>query len=132
MKKDSDEFVDKVLGKKNSKYLNDCVRILELFDPSDPDPKIIPGFPLTDFLYELTCWDKFIKIIAEEKDGDVREFLEFRLSNIVFQAGIGVGFVLGNLFDLPHPEFQKNFKAIKKVLIERKVIPYIPREKKAA
>lgn len=130
MKKDTDKYIDRILGKKNCKIIKHCTRIQEIFDPPDPQTEIMNGFPLTDLLCDLTRWDRFMKLIGKEKREDVREFLDFRLNNIAFQSGIGIGFVLGNLFDIPYPEIQRDLKALKKLLIQERVLPYLPRRRR--
>jgi len=123
-----ERIIGKLLGKKNSQMVSDCVRIFELFDP--PEPEGLPSYPLQSFLSEATNFDGFIKRIKEGKDGDFQETLEFRLENIVFDVAFGVGFVLGGMFDIPSPRVRKNIDAIKTAIKEGQILPYVPREKK--
>ena len=123
-----ERIIGKLLGKKNSQMVSDCVRIFELFDP--PEPEGLRSYPLSSFLSEATNFDGFIKRIKEEKDEDFQETLEFRLQNIALDIAFGFGFVLGQMFDLPSPRVRKNIDAIKKVVKERQILPYFPRERK--
>jgi len=124
---DKEIIIDRLLGKKNCEIHSNCVSIFELFDP--PDANGIPDFPVSTFLSEATVFDQFIERIKKEKDKDLRELLEFRLQNIAFDIAFGFGFVFGHMFDIPNAKVQKNIEAIKKVIKERKLLPYLPREK---
>ena len=122
-----EKVIDKLLGKKNSQMVEDCTGIFELFDP--PEPEGYPNYPLQSFLSEVTNFDGFIKRIKGE-NGDFQETLEFRLEEIVFDVAFGVGFVMGQMFDIPSPRVRKNIDAIKTVIKEREILPYVPRGKK--
>lgn len=125
---DREKIIDRILGKKNVKLVNDCSMIFGLFDPNGQGA--IEDFPLGNFLCEATKWDEFIKRICREKDEDLREFLDYRLQNVTFDVAFGVGFVLGGMFDISNHGVRKNIDAIKKVIKERPVLPYLPKGKK--
>jgi len=126
--KDGDKIIDKLLGKRNRKILVDCVRIFELFDP--PIPEGIPEYPLSGFLSETTKLGEIIELIKKEKDEIVLEDFELRLQEISSRISFGFGFVLGQMFDLTAAK--TNVESLKEVLKAESILPYLPREKKAA
>lgn len=48
------------------------------------------------------------------------------------QVAFATGFVLGQMIEVTHPDMQDNIEAIKKVIREKQLLPYLPRERKAA
>jgi hypothetical protein len=43
-----------------------------------------------------------------------------------------LGYVIGQSFEMTYPEARKDVEAFKKVMRERQLLPYVPRQKKAA
>ena len=43
-----------------------------------------------------------------------------------------VGYVIGQSFEMGYPEAKKDVEALKKIIREKALLPYFPREKKAA
>jgi hypothetical protein len=46
------------------------------------------------------------------------------------QIAFATGFVLGQMIEVTDPKMQDNIEAIKKVIREKQLLPYLPREKK--
>jgi hypothetical protein len=91
-----------------------------------------------EIVFDLTCY------LIEQFDKD-SEFGGFALEiakqqhkdgveadPVSIDVGIVFGFLLGQMFDLTDPEMLKNVDALKKIIREKALLPYFPREKKAA
>lgn len=42
------------------------------------------------------------------------------------------GYLFGQMFDVPDPKIQKDLEAVKILMKEKKLLTYLPRERKAA
>lgn len=96
-----------------------------------------------DGLTTLRMYDFFDQFL--ESRNKISDFLidqEYRVGNehIVdyfqhFQSDLrassfAIGFVMGNMFDLIRPEVQEKIHLIKKMIREKQLLPYLPKERK--
>lgn len=51
---------------------------------------------------------------------------------LVYQIPFAFGYVIGQMFDIPSSEVQKEIGKLKKLLKEKALLPYLPRERKGA
>jgi hypothetical protein len=49
---------------------------------------------------------------------------------LIYRIPFAFGYVIGQMFDIPSPEVQKEIDKIKKILKRKALLPYLPREKK--
>jgi len=99
--------------------------------------KTIHGFLLTS----VERNDRFIADILEKycaehdlnagKSTEVEEALTDIEENLITMA-FAFGYVIGQTFDVGYPEIQKEIETVKSFLKEKALLPYFPREKKAA
>lgn len=74
--------------------------------------------------------EKFYEKFGGDKGTDLENMLadfETAMESVTFS----LGYVFGQMFDIPCPKIQKNVEAIKVVMKEKNLLPYLPRERKA-
>ncbi len=130
---DGEEILNKILGRKRRNLISRCARIFERFDPDQSCMDDLQDFPLSSFIYEIVQEDPVETFIAEKKeDKELCHEIFYRHHLVTQYASFAMGYVIGNMFDFPNPKIQKHVEAIRKVLKEENLLPYLPREKKAA
>jgi hypothetical protein len=82
-------------------------------------------FPISNGL-DYYKWMKDAKF--DPKMQDEAADLLFDVRSVFF----AVGYVIGQSFEMTYPEARKDVEALKGVLREKQLLPYLPREKKAA
>jgi hypothetical protein len=117
-----------------------CTRIMEAFDSlthhgHEFDFRGSEGI-IGGFCMEITGFEKAIESFTKRvydklgsEKGTKLENITADLERLLFSVGFGLGYVIGQSFDSPYPEIQKDVEAIRKVLKEEKLLPYFPREK---
>ncbi len=115
--------------------LKRCENVVEIFDGFEILTENLLKYPGTiyDFILEDVLRKEAQQYFGEdlefgEEKNTVIEDLMDKLAHIHF----ALGYVIGQSFDSPYPEIQEDVEAIRKVLKEEKLLPYFPREKKAA
>ena len=128
---------------KTKKLKKACQNIFYLFDTME-EYGVSPDIPLTQFFAEISTKTKeyrFIKKIVEKVQDRLPRNGEKKWAIDIFDGDIwadlthtsfGIGFVLGQMFDPTSPSLQKDIETIKKVLKKNVVLPYLPKERKAA
>lgn len=109
----------------NEKKLKElCRRIYGFFDDFD-NQDYTEEFPISNGL----SYYKWMK--AKKFDGKMQDEaadLLFDVRSVFF----ALGYAIGQSFDVTHPEARKDVETLKKVIKEKHLLPYLPREKKAA
>ena len=52
--------------------------------------------------------------------------------DLAFKFGSGWGFTMGNILDVTDPKIQAHVDTVKQVIRDKGLLPYVPRERKAA
>jgi len=92
-------------------------RIVDLFDPRGQ-------YGCSDFVQDMVLGNE-IDTFGEDQ----------KLWGILYDIGrfsFVFGFALGQMFESPVKEFQKDVSAIEAIIKEKGLLPFFPREKKAA
>ena len=101
-----------------------CHRIFNFFDDLCNE-NYGDQFPISNGL-DYYKWMKDAKFDPDLQDKAADILFEVRSVYFAF------GYVMGQSFEITYPEVRKDIETIKKVMRERQLLPYLPREKKAA
>jgi len=96
------------------------------FDPSNTGQNHVE-----DILFDL--FDKEISSIGEalSKEGfETEESFEYLVHTAIPWGYFGLGYAVGQLFDLTDPGAQETIKTIQQEIREKGLLPYLPRERK--
>lgn len=114
-------------------YIECCERISEaLFMPGIDHPyaEDIEN-DLQVFIYEITEEnDAAEKVSHDLHNGKLMDTLDEAISN-VFKVALSIGYTIGQMIDIPYPQAQADIDAIKQVIREKGLLPYVPRERRA-
>ena len=61
------------------------------------------------------------------------EIIKEKVSEVLFKVrsiSFGIGYVMGQCFDITYPDAQEDIEAIKRVIKEKQLLPYLPRERR--
>jgi hypothetical protein len=118
-----------------------CWRIMSAFDFDDTANPFEWGIDgegnppdLGQFISDLVS-KKQLENLKRDAFGELtkRDKAIFEISlALAYQIPFAFGYVIGQMFDIPSPEVQKEIKKIKKLLKDKALLPYLPRERKAA
>lgn len=114
------------------KIIEKCEMIYSVFDDlRNPRTgcEVRDGQEIRDLIYDLLDEDKRAESILgeayQEKEDDL-----VQLENEFCMVSFAFGYVIGNLFDSPHPKVESAVKSIQALLKEKALLPYFPREKR--
>ena len=118
--------------KNEKRFKAGCRSIMENFDQPEEQ---LRGFFCQSIEKEHDRIDNFIREFygkfGAEKGTELENiFCDFESAMV--SVSFSFGYVFGQMFDIPFSELQKAIEAIKRVLKEEKLIPYFPKERKAA
>lgn len=86
---------------------------------------------LGQFMNDLVSREQWKDLKKWNKDLTERDRQVFEESvALVYRIPFAVGYVIGQILDIPSPEVQKEIDKIKNLLREKALLPYLPREKK--
>jgi hypothetical protein len=85
-------------------------------------------FPIASF---IDASEKVCSLLPKEVTTEVED-RALKVAYDVRDMAFGIGFVIGQQFDLTYPGAKKDIETIKKVIRDEGLLPYLPREKKAA
>ena len=124
---------------KYQQFKERCLRIMGAFDSlmhADHEFEFRGSETIEGFCVEVAGYEKAIEGFTKRVYGKLGPEKGIELENVtaalerlLFSIAFGLGYVIGQTFDSPYPEIQKDVEAIKKVLKEEKLLPYFPREK---
>lgn len=108
--------------------------ILFLFDSVD---ERIPygddqGSALSSFIYEMAEAEYVLHLTQNKKlryDFEAAEKVDDVMSDLTAIA-FTFGFAIGQMFETPLPDAQNDIDAIKKVIREKALLPYLPRKER--
>jgi hypothetical protein len=94
-----------------------------------------PGIPphLMQFLSDVISKDVLKKLKGDREYGKLtarEQCIVEEILALVYQIPFAFGYVIGQMFDIPSPEIQKEIDKIKKLLREKALLPYLLRELK--
>lgn len=75
--------------------------------------------------------NKFYEKFGGDKGTELENILD-DFETAMVSVAFSLGYVFGQMFDIPYPEIQKDVEAIKTLMKEKKLLSYVPREKRAA
>ena len=123
-------------SKKNRSLLKTCAGILISFDRKTYEGILIDQ-AFAEFIYAKSGGDNFVKKFGKNDDPgsleneDLFDDLHDFTSDVVALA-FGFGFSTGQMIDLTDPVDINRVKKIQDTIRKEKLLPYLPREKKAA
>lgn len=117
-----------------------CKRIYDFFDTIFEKTE---DTTLTGFIFEtekakaiIASWsNKVFKIVSEIDPKAAREFDEGFcdfFQNDVPEMAFAVGYVIGQTLDSTDPKVSEDIQAVKEMLRDSCLLPYLPRERKTA
>ena len=122
---------------KKKEVLDRCDRIFGIIDELEHNGVSRGGmckrkagklkFLFNDLVGEAKASEYFCGKQYPDKEEDWIDF-----TKKIIDVSFGFGYVVGQSFDIPYPEIQKDIEAIKKLLKEKALFPYFPKEGKAA
>jgi len=113
------------MNKKVKKY---CEKIFGFFACLNDEGDYGKEFRLGVFI------DWFPKLESLNVNGELNGKMD-KLMDLFWDiraVAFGMGYVIGHEFDITYPEAKRDIKAVKKFIREKQLLPYLPREKKAA
>ena len=102
-----------------------CERLFGAFNALNEGPGYTDELPLCDYI------DYFEMLKSKGITGETQD----RAREVMFEVrgtAFALGFVIGQKFELTHPDAQEDVEAIYREIKEHGLLPYLPREKKAA
>jgi hypothetical protein len=115
-----------------------CANITMAFDQFEMRPELRYGGTMQAFSIDVSENKKFIEDVVSkcyengDSKGDEGTKLENTLCDLetnLFNIGFALGYCIGQDFDVPYPEIQKDIQAIKQLLRQEKLLPYFSRER---
>lgn len=79
------------------------------------------------FIFDIMDEKKIFKNLLGEKFEREDEYTEF--ITLFCKVSFGLGFAVGQLFETPYKPIKDDIKILGKLLKEKKLLPYFPREK---
>lgn len=116
---------------KEKKFKEICQNIYYFFDSLNQEDGNDKGvtygkeFPLGN-VFDFFKW-------LEKNEENFKGEMFDEITNILMDTRsifFAVGYTIGQSFDLIYPDAQKDIEAIKKVIREKQLLPYLPREER--
>lgn len=114
----------------NKEWIERCNRLskgLLLIDSVHPYAEDAIAF--RHFIDEITGESDVIEKMEEEIGAEVIGKMDDLIGRI-FNSAFSFGYVIGQMLDIPYLEAQADIEAIKQVIREKDLLPYLPRERK--
>jgi hypothetical protein len=101
-----------------------CERLFSIFDILNDEGEYL----LTEFIHKMAEGKYLFNIVHDEVQVDAKRI--DRIISDLPDFGFAFGFAIGQMLEAPYPEAQKDIEAIKKIIRENKLLPYLPRERR--
>lgn len=110
-----------------TKKLNErCKRIFDFFCQLDSESNYSREIPIINLIFPNNLYSQLGNVV-DEKTKDKVVDLFWPGAAVAFT----IGYVIGQSFEITFPQAKGDILAIKKVIKERQLLPYLPREKAA-
>ena len=117
------------MKKKRDKLLEVSKRIAGLFDRLNEDIDYSGEYyPIAGVTTRDEYYERLRSLMGEGKSCDDINRIVMDVRDIAF----AVGFVIGQIVEATYPKVQEDIETVKKIIKEKQLLPYLPREKKAA
>jgi hypothetical protein len=118
-----------------TKKLNErCENIFDFFCQISNADIYVDDIPLVDFISPFRNeFSKQIPIIISKEDRRIDLKVE-EIEDLFWPAirrAFSFGYVIGQSFEITGPDAKNDLEAIQKIIREKAILPYLPREKKA-
>ena len=110
-----------------TKKLNErCKRIFDFFCQLDSECNYSREIPIINLIFPNNLYSQLGNVVDEKTKNKVMD-LFWPSAAVAFT----IGYVIGQSFEITFPQAKGDILAIKKVIKERQLLPYLPREKAA-
>ena len=113
---------------KEKKLRERCKKIFSFFDHLNRESGYGKDIPIRNLIFPDEFYDELEPLIADGTAFDEAMDLLWPRTDIAF----ALGFIIGKEFDITYPGAQADLDYIREVIKEKVLLPYLPREKKAA
>ena len=108
---------------------------MDIYDTFDSFNDVDGGEPIYGKLMPLShAFDYYEWLEAKPHLKDLEGKMHDEVSDVLYDVRsifFALGYVIGQTFDLTYPDAQRDIDAIKQVIREKALLPYLPRKKKA-
>lgn len=105
-----------------------CHKIAGFFDYLNENTEYGEEFPMTNLVNSEEYYERLYSIIGHNEMADEVNGVMWEVKDIAF----ALGYVIGQKVEMTDPNAQADIEAIYKEIKEHRLLPYLPREKKAA
>ncbi len=110
---------------RTKKFDERCKRIFDFFCQLDSENNYSREVPIVNLIFSNDLYRQLGKLVDEQIEEKIIHLL-WPATEVAFT----IGYVIGQSFDLTYSDAQKDIEAINKVIREKTLLPYLPREKK--
>jgi hypothetical protein len=115
------------------KKLNErCERIFDFFSQLDSENNYSREVPIVNLIFSNSLYKQIDKFLSVEEDM-TNEIKTEKLIHLVWpigQVAFAIGYVIGQSFEITSPGAKPDIEAIRKIIREKALLPYLPRERK--
>lgn len=109
-----------------------CERIFNFFNHLNDSSDYTQEVPIVNLIFPNSFYDQLHIVISKDKNNEFKVEEIVDLAGPISEVAFAIGYVIGQSFEITFSDAKNDVEAIKKIIREKQLLPYLLKERRGA